>query len=530
MYAIDCETDPFSHGDVPLPFLWDAYDGKTHTTMDDTADFLHWLCSQRALAFAHNGGRFDFLQPGFVDSLEDFQEVMIINGRLAKFTLGECEFRDSYCIYPQSLETYKKMEIDYGLFVPSKRKKHMELITKYLHSDTENLRELVVAFRDQYGDSLTLPGAAMKTWEAMAKREAPKSTVGFYNEIAPFYHGGRVECFRHGIIREEFRMVDINSAYPFAMMHDHPISTETEHVKPSRTAPIKLQSTYHIRGVSLGALPFIDQAGSMSFPADGQQREFKCGGWEVAAALATHSLTISEVIERIDFAETINFAGYVNHFYELKSLSEKGSLEYLFAKIMMNALYGKFGANPQEYEKFTVMRPCFHDAAVQDGYAFSGELGQWLLMSRELEEEQMRFYNVATAASITSFVRAYLWKALHAIKQAGGTPFYCDTDSIAFAGKIPEELGLSKKLGDWSDEGAFDHGGIGGKKLYAFHEKGGGRNDFKMGCKGVDITAQDVLKVCKGKTVLYKREAPTYSVNREPTFVQRRVRMTNLVS
>lgn len=525
--TLDCETDPFSHGDVPKPFIWDVYDGAKHWTFEHASDMLDWLTRQHAVVFAHNGGRFDYLQPGaFIDQLEDFQEVMVINGRLAKFTLGECEFRDSFCIYPQALDTYKKLEIDYGLFVPEKRKRHMAEITRYLHQDTESLHELVVAFREQYGDSLTLAGASMKTWEKMAKREAPESSLGFYNTVAPFYHGGRVDCFKLGIIKKPFRMVDINSAYPYAMTHKHPFSVEASVCCPKASAPIIPQSMYRVIAVSHGALPFINAQGSMCFPNDDEEREFFCGGWEIGTGLFTKTLTIKRVVERVDFAETVDFTDYIEHFYKLKSSAEKGSLEYLFAKLMMNANYGKWGANPQEYARYEVMHPKYHDAAVQDGYTFGGELGQWCLMKKSLTDDQMRFYNVATAASITSFVRAYLFQAIHAIREAGGEVLYCDTDSIAFSGSIPDGLTISKDLGDWSDEGEFDRGGIGGKKLYAFHKKGGTRNDFKMGCKGVDITAQDVLKVCKGQTVTYKRDAPTYSVKHEPRFCVRKVRMT----
>lgn len=515
--VIDCETDPFAFGRVPKPFLWDVYDGVTHYTFTEVCDVVHFLLDKHWTVYAHNGGRFDYCMPGFLDELEPFAKVMMINGRLARFTLGDCEFRDSYSILPVPLSAYKKDDIDYALFEPTRRRHHMDAITRYLHGDTEYLYQLVSAFRQNYGAGLTLAGTAMKVWQERARVEAPQSTKGFYKQVEPFYHGGRVECFRLGMINEPFRMIDINSAYPYAMLHEHPISTEVEEVYPDVQDAIIPQSLYQVDFRANGSLPCTDELGSLSFPSDGKEYTSHCTGWEVQAARDTGACIV-RIKRRLDFDKTINFSKYIHHFYDLKKEAakvSKNSPDYIFAKLFMNSLYGKFGANPEEYSNFEVMEPKYHDAACAEGYVCKGELGKWIVMGQDLLPEQERYYNVATAASITGFVRAYLWKALSAIRRATGTPFYCDTDSITFGGMLPSrEVACGSDLGQWSEEGHFDRGGIGGKKLYAFH-KTGTRNEWKQGCKGVRITPQDILKVCAGKTVTYKRDAPTLGVGKE---------------
>ncbi len=43
--------------------------------------------------------------------------------------------------------------------------------------------------------------------------------------------------------------------------------------------------------------------------------------------------------ERKDFLKEISFEEYVRHFYDLKSRAEKGSKQYIFAKLFLNSLY-----------------------------------------------------------------------------------------------------------------------------------------------------------------------------------------------
>jgi hypothetical protein len=113
LITIDCETDPFKPDRMPVPFLWDAYDGQKHYTCSGVDELLRYLSGRKSLVYAHNGGRFDFLMPGFLDSISDKQQIKIINGRLASFTIGENEFRDSMLIFPESLKSFCKLEIDY---------------------------------------------------------------------------------------------------------------------------------------------------------------------------------------------------------------------------------------------------------------------------------------------------------------------------------------------------------------------------------------------------------------------------------
>jgi len=523
--TIDCETDPFKFRRVPKPFLWVIFDGERYYDFTAVSDAIHFLKDKRWVVYAHNGGKFDYHMPGFLAEMEAGSKLMIINGRIARFEIGECEFRDSCNILPIALKDYAKDKIDYENFEKGKREKFMPQILEYCKADCRYLWELVTAFRDKYGDGLTLAGSAMKVWEHQFHQDIPQSSAGFYGRLSQFYYGGRVECFRTGIIEEPFNLFDINSAYPYAMMHEHPISTEFSVVDCGTGAEIIPQSFYVVDGKPLGCFPSRAKNG-LEFKK-GEMGRYFVTGWELLAARETDSLKNWNIYARYDFAETTNFRRYVEHFYEIKKNSEKQSPDYLMSKLLMNGLYGKYGADPDNYANYEIEDKRFIDAARQEGKEFAGELGPWAVLKSELLEEQKRYYNVATAASITGFVRAYLWRHIKAIEKEGGRVLYCDTDSIACTGKAPKSMKIGKDLGEWGNDGNFEFGAIAGKKLYAFKKKDG---TWKTGCKGVRISPEEIVRVAKGEDVTYQREAPSFGIRKGkiegPRFVTRIVRKT----
>ena len=400
----------------------------------------------------------------------------------------------------------------------------MDEITTYLHRDTESLWKLVTAFRVEYGDKLTLAGSAMEFWKKQSGMKAPKSTRGFYNDVAPFYHGGRVECFHVGEIKGPFTMIDINSAYPFAMLSQHPISVDDKIKTTYKGGPILGHYLYDVRCVSRGALALHVKGEGLDFPNDGERRLYHTTGWELKTAMEWDLLTEIEIESVTQFTKTINFSDYVKHFYAIKSKApNKTHTDYIFGKLFMNSLYGKFGACPYNYANYTLSAPKYRDAMVADGYEFAGELGPWVVMSSPLEEAEERFYNVATAASITGFVRSMLIATMCKICKAGGRVLYCDTDSIVFQGASPVDY--DKELGGWGCDGTFTRGGIAGKKLYAFH----GAKGWKTACKGIRISPEEIMRVALGETVEYRRDAPSMKVKGDPTFVTRRAKATGKV-
>jgi len=507
IWVADSETEGFKYRRIPRPFIWGAYNGEQYREFSSTTEFLEFICDIECIVYAHNGGKFDWMF--LINELEQFQPLMVISGRLAKFKIGKAEFRDSYNILPVPLAAYKKDEIDYALFEPGIRDipENARKIREYLRGDCVYLYQLISDFQREYGNGLTLAGCAMKKWQKIAEVKAPETSAEFYETISPFYYGGRVECFKIGPIDTQFKVIDINSAYPFAMMQNHAYgnSYDTSNALPTSRAYTE-RAFIKLRGISKGALPYRDIVGALTFPSDDIERVYTITGWEFLAAVDTRTLLNWEILEVIHFADSINFRDYVNYFYEMKANAAKGSPEYIYAKLFLNSLYGKFGSNPEKYEEFTIVRPQYIEAATCDNYDYCADLGKWALLSKPLAEHKQRYYNIAVAASVTGFVRAYLWRAINKCKGV----LYCDTDSIAC--EDSGDLALHPTdLGAWDLEAECDYGGIAGKKLYAFHIKDGG---FKKASKGVRLTAEEILDVSRGKEAIYEPDAPSFSIKR----------------
>ncbi len=531
IWTADAETDPFKRNRVPKPFIWGLWDieNEEYYQFEKTKDFVEFIAEKEIIVYAHNGGKFDW--HFITDYIADFEPLTIIAGRLAKFKIGNCEFRDSYNIIPAPLSAYQKDEIDYNIFEKGEREKpeNWEKITAYLKTDCIYLGELVSNFIEDYGFCLTQASAAMKYWSKLTKTKKPQSNEHYYDRFAQFYYGGRVECFETGIIAENFSVVDINSAYPFAMMSNHPWGQkymqedEIDYLNDKQLGPCFIS----MKADSLGAFPFREKDG-LQFPNDGLQREFHITGWEYIAARDTGALKNVEIDCAYIFLDSINFSQYVDHFFNMKNQARKDGdkARYLFAKLFLNSLYGKFASNPENYQEFMTLPAKYLAAAEkEDDWDYCKMISnETAVVSRQLLEEKRRYYDVAVSASITGFVRAYLWKN---ICKAKGV-LYCDTDSIA--ARNINGIPLSNKLGDWDLEAQCDYAAIGGKKLYAFQKKTGTYNEkterqWKTASKGVRLDHNEIVKVAKGEEINYIPEAPTFSIKQGIRFTPRKIRM-----
>ncbi len=533
-WVLDAETDPFKCGRLPKPFIWGVYTGKDYFEFETAGKMIEFLRDKDVVIYAHNGGKFDYF---FMDEFFEEGPMLLIAGRLAKFKIGLCEFRDSYNIIPTSLAKFYKTKIDYSKFEEKVRDKYMPEIRRYLKDDCVNLYEMIKRFRIDYGSHLTQASAAMSIWSKMSGRATPKTTSLFYDQFRPYYYGGRVQCFESGDVTGNFQAYDINSAYPYAMLYDHPISPDGGQCMGIPKNCAIGPCFFEVECLSEGAFPYRALDNSLYFPdwrIEGPiYRKYFITGWELLAAIETKTVKNLKVGLCNYFGETTNFKMYVDKFWQLKFDSKKildkhpknmdAKSDYICSKLFLNSFYGKFSANPKNYEE-SIFHPGY------DGWSEYVEnqisTCQWrtgFFSFHKLSEAKMRFYNVATGASITGFVRAYLWR--HILKAKG--PVYCDTDSIT--ARTFGRFDMGSDIGQWSKEGEFDRVVIGGKKLYAMHKVGKNQDDkhWKKATKGVKFTAREVIEVVAGETVTYHPKVPTYSIKRmEPMFTPRRVKIT----
>lgn len=578
-WTLDCETDPFESSEqaierrhcpecgreagtpcstkkgennavhekrrrIPQPFVWGAFDGENYETFKTTDEVVRFFENKKTIAYAHNGGKFDYHY--LRDFINTDEPISIIGGRLAKFRIGICEFRDSMNILPVPLGAFKKDEIDYSIMEPDKRADpdNAAVIARYLRSDCVYLHELISAHRCENGVVLTQAGASMRAWLRQSKRSRPRQSALNFERYKPYYYGGRVQCFEEGSKRVPFSVIDINSAYPFAMLSRHPISPEGTQMSHLPADGDIDRCLVTLRCAARGCFPYRDdKTHSLFFPEDERTiREYTVTGYEFLAALK-HDAIKHTTIERVHlFRETVSFKDFILENWERRAAAKQNKDEALslIVKLLMNSLYGKFSSDYSKYNDYLLAT----DDSLNDwtGKGFSRDKNfakDRYLMKRSIENiliaeeasNKARYYNIVTAASITGYVRAMIFDAMCSCRGL----IYCDTDSIAAVDVSGCNMG--NELGQWKQEGLFDYYAIAGKKTYAFHKDGEPFNDsldekneykyWKLASKGVDLAPSQLIEVAAGKTVKYSPLVPTYSVKREtPVYVSRDVRKT----
>lgn len=544
----DAETDPFQHGRIPKDFLWGAYTAKDGFLYwwNDRDGYLEWLKGWGGVIYAHNAGRFD--SHLLVEHFNTAKPIKIMNGRIASVYVGETEIRDSWLLCPTALEAYRKQTIDYAIMEADVREQHRAEIIAYMEVDCVALHELLEAFFSLHpGRPLTLPTAGMRSMAKLQGIKPPYGNAGFDEQFRPWYFGGRCEAFVKGEKATSFAMADINSAYPYVMRNPHPWGFSVHATKRLPGHPKNLRRSFaEITARSHGALPLRTDSGRIEYPCDDQPRVFRASGWEIEAGLETGTLDVLRVHQCHVWQDALSFAPYVDDcFAARQAAKERGDAagEYV-QKIRANGVYGKFAQDPTHFCDWYFLEPDDPDVEL-DGACPSClaepcrcelyEFGPHRV--RGVPTTKGRWYNVATAASITGAVRAILWRAICKSKN----PIYCDTDSLA-AGSLNVEYGSG--LGLWKHEGYFAYYAIGGRKLYAFGMDGSPPScttphsfsgetrscqkcgSWKIASKGCSLTPREIARIARGATVTWENHAPTFRIGKPPMFIRRKIKAT----
>lgn len=590
LIAVDCETDPAKYGRVPIPFLWGAYDGKDYWLFRTTEEFVAWLSVQKCIAYAHNGGKFDFM---FLLKYVKKTKAQVINGRIVQMNFGDAELRDSFAAIPAALKQFGgKLDIDYRKLELTVRAENMPEIEIYLKQDCVALWELMDEYRKIAGKKTTLASNAYRFAKSIGLNPG-KTNHTYDKNLRRYYFGGRCQVFQPGA-HKNIRVIDIHSAYPFAMTHDHPCGDQWRHIEDAEfnALPRDAQQRCFItlRCMSRGAFP-IRKGNDLAFPTE--ENTYEVTGWEYIAALDLKLISDIKILDIISHERVINFTPYVMHWYEYKDAHPKKTfpIQYEIGKRMMTNLYGKLAQNPARYYDYKILEGGTH---VCDEYEYSpgnicancGERDSehgWEIYTEYNEVEIHRrpalwkyefkygkkwegqpiYNNVATGASITGFTRAHLLRAIHSVGYKH--VIYSDTDSIILSAKASlKKLSLTSALGDWADEGTASIGYFAGKKIYglrmdelcdkfqpapdpdycdkcgAHYKRHGSANVTKMASKGSKLAFADVDFLVTGRLtnpkrhiikdgeriVVWQNDFPSFSIAGEAAFVVRNIRQT----
>jgi hypothetical protein len=525
--VLDFETDPFAHGDEIKTFASCIYFGENDNLVIWSDD-----CSKQTYdqilelppceLYAHNGGKFDFwylwpwIEPG---------DVKIINGRIATCTIGNTTLIDSYLIAPIALSKYKKNDISYDKFRREVREQHRDEIIDYLISDCKHTLDLVDASHRILGKTLTIATAAMRSIRSTGLK-IKKCGRAHDENFRPYFFGGRVEALHIGTKKFPKKnpayYIDVNSAYLHAMTHDH---AHGKKYSQTLKLPSKPGSWFaEIDAVSSGALPIRNEYKEILFPRDGETRTYKSTGWEIYAGLETKTLNIKKVLNVLKPKSSLNFSDFVykHHGARARAKSDGDDLSALIHKTVGNSGYGKFAANPDKYYDWCVCEigqdPRDYDGG--DGYEWYSDVFGRSLWRRPASEQHKEesFFDVATAASITGYQRAVLWRALCAVK----TPIYCDTDSIICVdvGELEIDQGA---LGAWKIESRPVETIICAKKIYCVTDAQG---VVKIASKGARMDKNEIKLLSKNKYFKWSSKNPSFSVKTGFSYLEREIEIS----
>lgn len=547
--TFDTETDPFAENRIVKPFTCGHYEPESGFYIDFWGDdcidqYFKWLAAERAdielVIYCHNFGNFDgyFL----TDYFDAGHKPFIINGRLVRVFAGGQEFRDSYANIPVALGDYQKTAIDYAKLERTVRHLHKTEILAYQRDDCANLAELIVPWLEMFGNKLTMASAALPMLRSFHGFDTLPETLD--SELRPYYFGGRNQCFATGLLEGDFKVYDINSSYPNVMREfKHPISGA-----PRYDNKITERTHFaHIRAWSLGALPVRQPGGSLDFPIG--THDFYACIHEIKAGLETGTLRIVKVYSSMYFDDMSDFSEFVDTFYKLRmdSKAQGDKVLTLFYKLLLNSSYGKFAQDPRKYQDWLFdpdgipepqfCEPCFKKERAKEAkepcerctIGTHNPYG-WSLHTVNNDRniyvapQRLRasgFFNVATAASITSAARANLLRGI----QAAQRPIYCDTDCVICEALEPSDTITIDplKLGAWDIEARGDTVCIAGKKLYAIFRDG---KEVKKASKGVKLTAEQIRRVSAGEVIEYAHPVPKFSLDGGASFTVRKIKRT----
>lgn len=505
--VVDLETDGFGGA-----LIAGAYQTETMPEPIIFTTIADWLVYAESVApsviwYAHNASGFDLkyilTDPAYLErAASGWSAKVICSGQ--NIVLGvkiewqeehreqgkhrrklSIQIRDSMKLAPMSLEKFTKA------FAPDLVKmsgtinfnggERFDLANPdhvaYLNQDVSGLLAALVNFsgmiRQHFGVSVgwTLPATAYRAWTETLERPVFQPPPFLRDFCRRAYYGGMV---RPGKVQASHAThLDRNSAYPAIMKEDLPIGggfkTGTEYLG-------YLPGFYHIwatvpQDTKFTILPQRTAQGVV-FPTG--TFDTWCSSEEITLALELGQEI--EVIEGYAFTLLRPICKkFVEMCESLRHQDYSGPLGQI-AKLIQNALYGKFGTRE-------LTHTISYGACPSDGAQMISQPGSVLPLWSKDDTKNVAQIQPHIAAWITARQRVELARAILA---TGVDDFvYCDTDSLVTTCEKPELLlAVGSEYGQWKVEAKDADIVVAAPKTYA--ERVAGQKD-KVVAKGLPI-------------------------------------------
>lgn len=350
----------------------------------------------------------------------------------------------------------------------------------YCEIDCIALHQIILKFHKQIHDLLkiditrypTLSSIAFSGYRTnfMKKDQIPKILSRLHYTIKESYYGGITEVYKGKGFN--INSYDINSLYPSAMLNNPmpvgfpkyfsgnillsdpnafgffkvKVSTPLDLNKP--TLPMRLKTEDGVRTVF--------PTGTWTSWYFSEEIKDK---WQDGYSF--------EVLEGYCFEKDYIFTEYINLLYEIKCNTDSSDSLYYIAKLLMNALYGRFGLNPEAREVVIVTHEESEKIiAERKNVLIIPLLGGKVMVSYDLHSEEeinITDISVSVSSAIAAYSRIEMSKY---IRKYDKNLLYIDTDGI----KVDTELDASeidnKKLGKMKYEFSFKEAVFPGLKVY----------------------------------------------------------------
>lgn len=362
--------------------------------------------------------------------------------------------RDSYALWNSPLEKLAstfcpelpKLEIDVEHFDP-KNPDHIAYAKRDVEILLVGLPRLFDMIYENFGviAGATTAGTALKAWQKSLDGDQifDASTYGAKEAyIRRAYFGGLV-FLTDTNTHKDCKTWDINSSYPSVMCDlgvPYGRCSEVTGYVPG------LMGIYRCRvkapdDLKVAILPARDARGSMRW----YKGEFETSVTNVELEFAVlHGYEVLEIYDGLVFEETVfPFNDMIEHCKFLRECF-KGLANEAIAKLMQNALYGKFGAR-RERTKIMSVQAMEEDDYI--GATVYDEEGKWY--TKKEDDLEMRCLP-EWAVFITAHARIRLLTTVYAIGPEN--VLYGDTDSITVKGGFEYQINSGDKYGQWKLE------------------------------------------------------------------------------
>lgn len=498
---------------------WNGDVTRTFYDVKEARDFLHSR-PLNVIVYAHNCWKFDGL--AFYTNEELMPASRLVAGnRIISMTIthedtSTIEWRDTVALMPLSVAALgDALGLPKGVTPIDYIKGNTRTITpedvEYCIRDVEILRQAIRQLDDSFNEWCKVPkgtyelpptGASMayriwslnhwpEQWSSFVKRRSrAKATMGEVlldeegnpkqnkidrafcdsraNEtLRESYYGGRTQVIcEPGTLQEWVHSVDANSLYPSVMKNPYPNIATCRNTAPLlRNLEAILNDPKRLGWAKLRLEGADDSPTFLPNTREDGRRQWDSKTFDgfLCEPEIKYALENGYTVTRIDelwYASVMHpFDEYVDKFYSLRRQYQRDSdSRELFVKILLNALYGRFGMRDiceriDQPEKVASLLDGDEWLDTHTLHFYDGPKGNWAYLEGTEPTRKSNSTWFGFAAFCTSYGRVELQKVIQA---AGKAACYVDTDSVHFTvegyDRVMKSIDIGTELGQWKFE------------------------------------------------------------------------------